>query len=392
MKLFILLFMITLNFQHTNAQIIWEKTFGTSGWDESRDIALSNDGGYVLAGVGDYAEDICPHDYWIFKLDANGDSVWNKCYDLSIGYSAVAVNTCSDGGYIITGSYDTILYSQKSNIAILKIDSEGNEEWHRSFGGDSMDQAVDVVPTLDGGFIFVGTTWSYDGSIPNYHDQGDVWVIKMDSSGYLMWQQAYGGSGFDEGISIIETAPNKFLVVAHTQSQDGDILNPIGYNDVWVLQLDSSGNITWEESFGDSLDAELVNDAVLLNDGSIMLAGYSYLNDFGLNATDLFVMKLNSSGELKWVQYFGSAYFDYNGSLTVLSSGTIVLTGTVEAAGISGDVNCFHGTEYSDIWMVLLDTTGNMQDQRCLGGYQADYNDVLVEDASKNLVLAGTTL
>src|SRR5690606_29762639 len=108
--------------------------------------------------------------------------------------------------------------------------------------------------TDDGGYIGVGKTNS--ANIPGYHSNYDMWIVKLDSNGDIEWQKALGGTADDEGASVIQTVGGEFVALATTGSDDGDIstqLGPVGTTDIWLVRLDNTGNIIWEKSYGGSL-------------------------------------------------------------------------------------------------------------------------------------------
>ena|SRR5450432_1763948 len=128
--------------------------------------------------------------------------------------------------------------------------------WQKSLGGSGDDQANSIVKTVDGGFIIAGTSKSNDGDVTGHHgsiDSTDAWVVKLSSSGSIQWQKSIGGSGVDELDQIIPTNDGNFVAIGHTSSNDGDVSGNHGDWDIWVVKIDRNGNILWQKCLGGSL-------------------------------------------------------------------------------------------------------------------------------------------
>ena len=190
----------------------WIKTFGVNmappgnyGYG-TYDGQQTTDGGYIM--VGD----------WLIKTDPQGDKEWIK-----ENIKGNSVQQTTDGGYIITG------LSDDGNLSLIKTDSQGTEEWNKTFGGNSQDRGHSVQQTTDGGFIIVGRTGSYGVG-------GDVWLIKTDSQGTEEWNKTFGGANNDVGHSVQQTTDGGYIITGWTRSYGS------GHDDVWLIKTDSKGN------------------------------------------------------------------------------------------------------------------------------------------------------
>ncbi len=229
--------------------IQWQKTLGGSNEDVARSILQTSDGGYIVAGesMGGGPNVIGNHglsDYWIVKLDGYGIIQWQKSYGGSDYDAAYSFKQTSDNGYIIAG------YTRSNNgdvtgchgstaydCWIVKIDSIGVLQWQKALGGSNYDVAHDVEQTNDGSYIIIGTTYSYDGDITMNHGNYDCWIIKLNSSGNILWQQTFGGSNYEEGLSIVQTNDGSTIIAGQTISTDGDIIGNHGSYDIWIAKL-----------------------------------------------------------------------------------------------------------------------------------------------------------
>jgi len=188
----------------------WSKTFGGSGWDVANSVQQTSDGGYIIAGrtnsygAGDY-------DAWLIKTDSSGKEKWSKTFGGSDYDEANSVQQTSDGGYIIAGRTNS--YGAGPGDAwLIKTDSLGKEEWSKTFGGSGHDRANSVQQTSDGGYIIAGRTNSY-GAGP-----GDAWLIKTDSEGNEEWSKTFGGSRYDGANSVQQTLDGGYIIAGYTES------------------------------------------------------------------------------------------------------------------------------------------------------------------------------
>jgi hypothetical protein len=226
---------------------------GRSNDDEARSVVQTGDGGYIVAGYtrsndGDVSGNHGGADAWVVKLNSDGTIAWQKTLGGSSYDEAHSIVQTSDGGYIVAGytrsnDGDVSGNHGEEDAWVVKLDSEGNIEWQKTFGGSSYDEANSIVQTSDGGYIVAGYTKSSNGDVAyggsTYHGgiQEDVWVIKLDSHGNIIWQEALGGGGYDRAFSIAQTSDDGYVVAGYAGSNDGDVSGNHGSYDVWVVKL-----------------------------------------------------------------------------------------------------------------------------------------------------------
>jgi hypothetical protein len=220
-------------------------------------------------------------DFWILKLDGNGNVQWQKTYgDTCDTNKAYSVQQTSDGGYIVAG--DT--WSGETNVWILKLDGNGNVQWQKSYGSASHEHAGSIQQTSDGGYIVAG----YFNSFPAGND---ALVLKLDSDGNVQWQKTYGGPLDDFANSIRQTSDGGYAVTGYTNSFGA------GHSDAWVLKLDDNGSVQWQKTYGGSnLDSAYSIQQTL--DGGFIVAGGTGAGAFGDNGDEnVWVLKLDGNGE-----------------------------------------------------------------------------------------------
>ena len=344
-NLYLLLSFCLLIIGHSFAQgpqLQWQKSLGGSNIENASSVVKTGDG-YIVAGDsksidGDIVQNLGNTDAYITKLNLNGEIVWTKNYGGSQFDSAKCIRQTSDGGYIVAGyttSSDVNINRGHEDLWVFKIDAEGELEWQKTYGGSLSETAASIDVTATGGFIVIGYTSSEDGDINNQHGVEDLWVLNLDSTGNIIWQKCYGGTSMDRGKDIMQTFDGGFIFVGDVQSlPSGDITNLIGAVDIWVVKIDNNGDIEWQKSFG----------------------GNYYQRAEGIEQT---------------------------------ADGGYVIGG--ETASVDGDVHNNHpitSAGHADFWVFKIDNTGTIQWETTFGG-SAHENAFCFKKCSDNSYLIG---
>lgn len=265
--------------------IEWQRAYGGSDEDWPTSIQQTSDGGYIVAGIttsfgaGDY-------DYWILKLSATGDIEWQRAYGGSNSDSAQAIHQTTDGGFIVAG-YTSSFGAAGDDIWILKLTQLGDIEWQRTYGGVGHEWTTSIQQTTEGGYIVSGYTSSFNNGT------GDIWVLKLFSTGNIDWQRVFKGNSSDGAHSVQQTVDGGYIVAGFTESFGG------GRRDVWVLKLSSSGNLEWEQAYGYSGD-DWAHSIQQTSDGGYIIAGKT-ISPLGAGSGDFLIIKLDSSGNIERV-------------------------------------------------------------------------------------------
>ncbi|MBW1298876.1 hypothetical protein [Aquimarina litoralis] len=330
--------------------------------EEGKSIQQTTDGGYIVAGTSNSPE--FDHngnfDFWVVKLDASGNLVWENSYGGSGNDSANSIQQTTDGGYIVAGftssSDDDVSENNGAlDYWVIKIDDSGILEWETNLGGSEADIANTIRQTNDGGYIIGGYSESSDFDLNGNNGDRDYWVVKLDASGNFVWGENFGGTLEDIANDIKQTSDNGYIVAGFSESSDGDVSSNNGNKDIWIMKLNSSGQLMWETNLGssESDNAQSIQETM---DQGYILAGNSGASDFDVSTNnggfaDYWVVKLNASEEISWEISVGGPEGDFANSIQQTNNGYIV-AGYVKGSGqdISG-----MGKGQWDYWIVKLE-------------------------------------
>ena len=193
-----------------HAQITFERTYGGDSLDLGLSVMQTPDGGYILVGnTGSFGAG--GHDVYLIKTDANGDTLWTRTFGGTYDDQGWSVQQTADNGHIIAGLTESF-GAGESDVYLIKTDALGDMLWTRTFGGASGDFGSSVQQTADGGHIIAGGTSSFGA------DGGDVWLIKLDAVGETLWTRTYGGASVDVGYSVQQTSDSGYIIAGWTAS------------------------------------------------------------------------------------------------------------------------------------------------------------------------------
>ncbi len=389
-------------------EVEWIKSFGGSGEEAGQSIIQTMDGGYAILGYtnstdGDLTDKtMAVSDYWLLKLDAEGNVQWNKTYGGSKEDLGQSVIQTTDGGYAIVGYAMSDDGDATNNEGfhdnwILRLDAVGNILWEHSFGFAGHDHSYDVVQTSDGGFFFAGfldvTQSNGEGNFGKgsssltRHGVGEFWGTKLDADGNLQWRRYFGGTNNDRAHAVVQADDGGFVMAGFSESDDFDVSNTKGSYDFWVVKVDANGTLIWEKSFGGT-GIEVSYDIKKTLDGAYAVLGHTFSTDTDISKnhgeSDVWLIKIDDNGDLLWEKTFGGTKFEDAKGLDVTPSGGFVIAGNSKST--DGDVTENKGE--NDLWFIKMDDKGNLIYQKSFGGSGLDFGFDVVhcEDGSVAIV------
>ncbi len=235
---------------NSNGSVNWQKTYGGSDYEYTNCIKQTNDGGFIISAQtasndGDVSNNKSSNCYWLIKSDINGNLKWSKTF---CGISLERTNNVqqtTDGGYLIVGGSQTInSYNAgtRKNVDywVIKLQANGNLNWQKTYGGSGNDHANCIQKTNDGHYIIAGNTFSNNGDITSLDGGSDAWVIKIDDLGNILQQTTIGTDGYETAYNVSQTHNNNLLIAGSSQNNDG------GEEIIFIAALDANYTLLWK--------------------------------------------------------------------------------------------------------------------------------------------------
>ncbi len=296
----------------------WERNFGDDRNNLCVNVQITSNEGYILCGTTGFGTD--DSDIFIVKTDSKGLVEWEKTYGGSQAESGGSIKQTRDRGYIICGETSSF-GAGESDIYLIKINSKGEKEWEKTYGGPSRDWGHTVQLTSDGGYIIGCNTASYgQGKL-------DVYLIKTDIKGNKEWDKTYGGTE-DEYIwgteGLIQTKDEGYIFCALSESY-GE-----GMNDFYILKISSSGKIEWQKTFGGTKEDGPLS-ILQTQDSGYLICGYT--KSFGAGDRDVYLIKIDKNGKKEWEKTYGGPDFDCGIAMQKTTDGGIIICGETESYG-----------------------------------------------------------
>lgn len=265
---------------NSNGESLWSKTFGGANNDFGNAVIQTADNGYVVIGSTEsYGSG--GSDFWMIKTNSAGDSLWSKTYGGNYHDIAFSGIQTSDDGFALTGYTQPAGFSN-ADVWLIKTDHLGDVEWSQTYGGNLNELANSVQQTYDEGYIITGYTNSFGAGAQ------DVYLIKTDMYGDMIWTKTYGGTSNDVGNCVIETAESDFIVCGFNFS-----LSPDGDPDLWLIKTDISGDTLWTRTYGGS-GSEVGNFVEETFDGGLIVSGWT--SSYGAGQEDIWLLHLDQDG------------------------------------------------------------------------------------------------
>ncbi|MCX6199822.1 MAG: T9SS type A sorting domain-containing protein [Bacteroidetes bacterium] len=399
------LFLATLhNLQAQPNSITWQKTLGGISDEVATSIIQTTDGGYAIAGYtssndGDVTGNHGGDDYWVAKLSSTGSLIWQQTFGGTGQDQAYSIIQTTDGGYAVAGftlSNDGDVTGNHGNADgwIVKLSISGIVQWQKTLGGTSSDYANSIIQTTDGGYAIACSAGSSNGDVTFAHGMMDCWVVKLDGTGSLQWQRAYGGTGNEVANSIVQTTDGGYAIAGYAGSYDGDVTGNHngGFFDSWVVKLDgTNGSLQWQKTYGGSRN-DGATSIIQTTDGGYAIAGSTNSNDGDVTGnhglSDFWEYKLSNTGILQWQNVMGGTGDDYANSIIQTTNGGYEIAGSTNSS--DGDLTFVGNKGMSDYWVHFVDSNGNYMN----GTYGGTGNEVaysMIQTTDGGYAIAGST-
>lgn len=296
---------------------------------------------------------------------ASPDIQWTKTFGGNQEERSYSVQQTLDGGYILTGftsSYGAGTY----DVWLIKTNSWGDIMWTKTFGDTAWDIGVSAQQTTDGGYVVAGYTYSYGAGF------SDVWLIKTNALGDTIWTRTFGGNRWDEGYSVMQTTDGGYIIIGRTNSFGA------GNYDAWLIKTDSSGDTIWSKTFGGSAD-DWCGTGQQTADGGYIMAGLT--ESYGAGLSDVWLIKTNSLGDTLWTRTAGGSGNDLAYSVQQTVDGGYIIAGWTES----------YGAGLVDVWLIRTNSLGNTLWTKTFGGTDSDWGYSVRQTYDRGYIIVGPT-
>ena len=363
----------------------WNRTYGGSSDDVGTYGQQTKDGGYIITGyTSSYGADApfswlikVQHrgDLWLIKTDAEGQKEWDRTYGGLGKDLGFFVQQTKDEGYIIVGGKKSFWIIGSYDLWIIKTDAKGNVLWDRTFGGSGEDLGFSVQQTNDDGYIIAGYTSFTNGK--------KAWIIKIDSQGNKQLDMATGRAD-SEPASIGLTKDGGYIITGYTPSSGS------GKEDVWLIKTNSKLHWDWLKTFGGP-NRDLGLSVQETEDGGYIIAGLT--ESFGAGKGDVWLIKTDPKGDLEWDRTFGGSNFDSGASVQQTRDGGYIVTGynTTTIDNVGSYSRLFNSDNIGRVWLIKTDSEGIELWNETFGGTRNDWGNSVQETRDGGYIITGVT-
>ena len=343
----------------------WQIAFGGTGKDIAYGVAAAENGSVIVAGqcrsYGKGRDDVLA-----MKVDANGKTLWKKTFGRKRKDLAYDIVQTSDGNFVAVGESRSFSKEGDPDLYVVKFDTNGQLIWENTFGGSRADRGKSVAATGDGGVLIAGTSESFGESY------FDAYIVKVDKNGKEEWAKVLGGDRDDVANGIALTADGGFVIAGVTESYG------IGSKDMYIVRFDKHAKQMWTKIFGEDSE-DIATDVVATKDGGCVVTGKT--KSFGSKRYDMSVVKLSQGGKTVWHRLFGYKEKEWVNAIARTGDGGFMIAGTTDSFG--------HG-EF-DFYVMQLDQEGHSLWSPVYGGEDEDIAHDLVQTTDGSFVVVGET-
>ncbi len=357
----------------TNAsgEKLWDKRLGGDGNDICKSGIVLEDG-YLLAGyttskgTGDHSDSNVPGgiNFWLLRIDLQGNKIWDKTFGGDGHDRCTTLLASEDGGFLLAGYSDSNQSGSKDSQGygeydywVVKVDSSGNKLWDKTFGGTARDVCQKAITVPAGGYLLWGESNSTESGNKSSGNNGfkDGWAVRIDRMGNLLWEKNYGGLQSDLGKDLLADPMGGYVLIGESNSS--------GYEqaDFWVIRTDAQGSTLWSKNYGGTA-MDHGQGVQVDKDGNYILSGISWSDQTGMKTvsnrglSDLWVVKIDSSGGVIWDQAYGGIGEEISGSSKILANGQLIHFGSTTSGKSADKTESSRGM--LDYWMIISDHLG----------------------------------
>ena len=265
----------------TRGDSIFSATISSPGHDSGECVQQTSDGGFIVAGI-DKSLEPWTKDIYIWKTNETGETEWSRTFGDTLADETYYILEDIEGGYIFVGNMFNI-EDDKNIVCMIKLDENGDTVWSKEYDiGLSSNYIRCFQRTQDSGYILGGYTWSFGAYVCDY------WLVKTDSIGNLLWHREYGNGPYfqEEGFCVQEVSDGGYILAGRGRYSNYDW-------DMYIVRTDSMGELLWDKFIGGEED-DWVNYIIETVDGGFIAVGFT--ESYGAGGRDFWVVKIESEG------------------------------------------------------------------------------------------------
>ncbi|MBP9881747.1 MAG: putative metal-binding motif-containing protein, partial [Chitinophagales bacterium] len=381
------------------SEIQWLKNHGGSGSDFFEKIIFTSDSNYLAVGYTtsddfDIVTITGSYDYFVAKFDTLGNTLWTKTYGGSESDKCYTVIETPEGNFLLAGDSfsndgDVSATHALQNAWVLLINKDGEIIWSKTYGGSINDSVKGITKNSNNNYVLCGETNSNDGNVSGNHQFGtyDYWVFEITVDGTLVRQKCFGGTDDDKSSNLINGNLSDYLVIGYSASTDGDVMTYDESFHLWAINFDSLFNLNWVFGFGGASD-DRGYSAVLTEDSNFILTGEVFseeLPGFIGGIRDAIIIKLDTNGNLVWVNFFGGSDGESINHISHSFGENYLLIG--HATSSDGDIPS--NTGLNDVFVSEISSDGIVLETIVFGGSHEDIGHGIIGSSISDFVAVG---
>jgi hypothetical protein len=340
---------------------LWTRTYGGTDLEWGSSISQTSDGGYIIAGNTE-SFGAGMEDYYLLKINSNGDTIWTKTYGGTGSDYGAAVLQASDQGFVMTG-WTYSFGMGESDVWLVKTDTIGNIEWTKTYGGTEHEMAHSMQKTYDNCYVITGASGEWFSR--------DVYLIKIDTLGDTLWTRRYGGTGIDIARFVQQNSDSGYIIVGSSESFGA------GSSDLYLLRTNQLGDTLWTRTFG-SADYDIGTAVMQTSEGGFLAAGFA---ETPTGYTDIYLVKIDENGDSIWTKSYGAQYYDFCNAIISLNNDEFVIAGGSELSN----------PPWGDFYLAKIDSIGNVIWENTYGGDSIDEAFAVQATFDGGYILVGYT-
>ncbi len=374
-------------------RVLWQHTFGGEGDDEITAFQEASDGSMIVVGNIESADLSRSSEAFVSKISENGNVLWHRQFGGLGTDKAIDVEFDQDGNILmlLSSTSTTGIFEGNrgySDFYLLQLNADGFLLSMKNYGGSFIDIPVDLLVRDNGNILLAGHSRSTDHDVESNNGQVDLWLSEINPVGDVVWKRSIGGSDEEYLVRVAEATNGDLFVLGNSNSYDEDIAENYGDLDIILFKLDSHGETIWQKNYGGH-EADFASDLLVLSKNEVLIVGNTFSSniDVGKNAgfSDAWVLEVNGTGDLEWETTFGDVGSDFSQRIVSSEDGRARILGSTRSSTFLD--NPIEGAQ--GIWTATLTENYQIEDLQIIGSSGYDEAVTVRASSNGNILMAG---